>query len=238
MIRDSQVDYRRRDAAGGARAASRGRAARGAQLAAARKGQAIADASIGASLESCAACSALSAANVQRAAAAASDGIVVSYSSGEESSDDDSGVAGGGGGAPPAAGDARGKQRARSANTSDSPVPRRRARMHAQLERRATASDDEEMGPMFLHDCLREDASIGASLESCAACSALSAADVQRAAAAAGGAASVATPPRTTANTVQSRPPCAATGAKRKAADHRCIECGNASVDAAGANLC
>ena len=33
-------------------------------------------------------------------------------------------------------------------------------------------------------------------------------------------------------------PPCAATGAKRKAADHRCIECGNASVDAAGANLC
>ena len=56
--------------------------------------------------------------------------------------------------------------------------------------------------------------------------------------AAAGGAASVATPPRTTANTVQSRPPCAATGAKRKAADHRCIECGNASVDAAGANLC
>ena len=48
---------------------------------------------------------------------------------------------------------------------------------------------------MFLHDCLREDASIGASLESCAACSALSAADVQRAAAAAGGAASVATPP-------------------------------------------
>jgi hypothetical protein len=91
---------------------------------------------------------------------------------------------------------------------------------------------------VFCNACLRADASIGASLESCAACSALSAADVQRAAAAAGGAASVATPPRTTANTVQSRPPCAATGAKRKAADHRCIECGNASVDAAGANLC
>ena len=35
MIRASEVDYRRRDAA--ARAASRGRAARGAQLAAARK---------------------------------------------------------------------------------------------------------------------------------------------------------------------------------------------------------
>ena len=95
-----------------------------------------------------------------------------------------------------------------------------------------------QAGGRILQRLPRADASIGASLESCAACSALSAADVQCAAAAAGGAASVATPPRTTANTVQSRPPCAATGAKRKAADHRCIECGNASVDAAGANLC
>jgi hypothetical protein len=52
---------------------------------------------------------------------------------------------------------------------------------------------------VFCNACLRADASmIGASLEYCVACSALSAADVQRAEAAAGGAASIATPPRST----------------------------------------
>jgi hypothetical protein len=91
---------------------------------------------------------------------------------------------------------------------------------------------------VFCNACLHADALCGTSLNSRAACSALSAADVQRAAAAAGGAAIVATSPRTAASSAQSHPPRAATGAKQKTADHRCIECGSASVDGPGVNLC
>lgn len=122
-----------------------------------------------------------------------------------------------------------------------------------------------EQVDVLCNACLRADATCGTCLLSCATCDALSAAAVPLAAAAVSGAASIATPPRRMAGAAVSpaasalaeaavkpqmhreearndltsagplRPLRAASGAKRKAAEHRCIECGDASVDAAGA---